>query len=300
MSDSAAGPLILEVALNGVTSKDKNRNVPRTPREVADDALDCIDAGATILHSHHTSMGADVETVVGEYVEQWTPVLDRQPQTLWYPTLFFHPDGRIGHEHIEPLHRLLPPPMCPLDPGSVNLGGPDAEGLPAGIVYANSYDSIRSAFELCSRLSIAPAMAIYEPGFLRTVLTYNARGLLPAGSMVKLYFGGDYGVFATAPGVSFGLTPTASALEAYLDLLAGASIPWSVSVWGGDLMKTPIARMAVERGGHLHVGLEEFYDPEREPSNVELVREAAALAAQVGRPLASNADTRRILGIPWA
>jgi 3-keto-5-aminohexanoate cleavage enzyme len=104
-------------------------------------------------------------------------------------------------------------------------------------------------------------------------------------------------VFATTPGVSFGLRPTQSALEAYLDLLTGTDIPWSVSVWGGDLMKTPVARLALERGGHLHVGLEEHFDPERQPANVELVREAVALAAEVGRPIASAAETVRILGL---
>jgi hypothetical protein len=31
-------------------------------------------------------------------------------------------------------------------------------------------------------------------------------------------------------------------------------------------LSTPLARMAVERGGHLHVGLEEFCDVERFPT----------------------------------
>ena len=37
-----------------------------------------------------------------------------------------------------------------------------------------------------------------------------------------------------------------AALLAYLDMLEGTTIPWSVSVWGGDLMQTPVARMAVD------------------------------------------------------
>jgi uncharacterized protein (DUF849 family) len=116
--------------------------------------------------------------------------------------------------------------------------------------------------------------------------------------MVKLYFGGDYGLFATRPGVSFGLPPTESALDAYLDMLEGTDLPWSVSVWGGDLLATPVARLALERGGHLHVGLEEHFDPERKPTNEELVREAAALVASVGRPLADGATTVQRLGLP--
>ena len=142
------------------------------------------------------------------------------------------------------------------------------------------------------------SLGIYEPGSLRTTLAYARAGKLPRGTLVKLYFGGDYGIFATRPGVSFGLPPTLKALDAYLEMLEGSGLPWSVSVWGGDLMATPIARAAVERGGHLHVGIEEFYSPERSPTNEELVREAAELCAKVGRPLASCAEAAALLGLP--
>jgi uncharacterized protein (DUF849 family) len=100
--------------------------------------------------------------------------------------------------------------------------------------------------------------------------------------------------------VSFGLPPTEHALLAYLELLEGTGLPWSVSVWGGDLFETPVARRALELGGHLHVGLEEHFHPERKPTNEELVREAAALAAAVGRPVATTADAERMLGLPAA
>ena len=63
-------------------------------------------------------------------------------------------------------------------------------------------------------------------------------------------------------------------------------------------MATPIAQLALELGGHLHVGLEEFYSPDRTPTNEELVSEAAELAARVGRPLADSAAAARILDLP--
>jgi uncharacterized protein (DUF849 family) len=116
--------------------------------------------------------------------------------------------------------------------------------------------------------------------------------------MVKLYFGGEWGMWARAPGVTFGLPPTSHALLAYLDMLEGTALPWSVSVWGGDLMATPIARLALERGGHLHVGLEEHFDPAAKPTNVELVEQAVALVASVGRPLATIADAATVLDLP--
>jgi uncharacterized protein (DUF849 family) len=103
---------------------------------------------------------------------------------------------------------------------------------------------------------------------------------------------------ATGRGVTFGLPPTRNALLAYLDMLEGTGLPWSVSVWGGDLMATPVARLALELGGHLHVGLEEHFDPDRKPTNLELVQEAVALAESVGRPIARQAETVAMLGLP--
>jgi uncharacterized protein (DUF849 family) len=98
--------------------------------------------------------------------------------------------------------------------------------------------------------------------------------------------------------VTFGLPPTAHALLAYLDMLEGTGLPWSAAVWGGDLMATPMARLALERGGHLHVGLEEHYDPAHSPTNLELVEQAATLAAEVGRPLATTEQAVELLGLP--
>ena len=80
-------------------------------------------------------------------------------------------------------------------------------------------------------------------------------------------------------------------------MLEGTDLPWSVSVWGGDLIQTPVARLALELGGHLHVGLEEHFG-DRKPTNEELVREAAELAEKVGRPLATSAEAAEIMHLP--
>ena len=49
---ASTAPVILEVALNGVTSRERNPAAPRLPAEVAEDALRCLAAGAAIVHTH--------------------------------------------------------------------------------------------------------------------------------------------------------------------------------------------------------------------------------------------------------
>ena len=292
------GPVILEVAINGMTSKAKNPNAPRTPAEITHEALRCFALGASIVHAHNSDIAQSGRAAADDYLAAWRPILKAIPGALWYPTLTSGSGMAAKLEHIELIAAEIPVPMCAFDPGSTNIGAPGPDGLPVGGVYAVSYDDVRVAFEFCERLGMAPALGIYEPNSLRTTLAWQRAGRLPAGSMVKLYFGGDYGLMSTEPGVSFGLMPTESGLLAYLDMLEGSDLPWSVSVWGGDLMQTPIAKLALERGGHLHIGVEEFYSKERSPSNEELIREAKALCEKVGRPLASFDETRRILALP--
>jgi uncharacterized protein (DUF849 family) len=291
-------PAIIECAINGGTSAEKNPNVPRKPAEIVADTFRALDAGAALIHAHNSDYQLAGEAAAADYLAAWKPILAQRPGTLWYPTLSSGRGSKEMLSHIEPILREVPLRFSVVDPGSTNLGSPDADGLPAGMIYANSYADIRYSFELCARLRLAPSLAIYEPGFMQTVLAYHRAGRLPRGAMVKFYFGGPYGLIATRPGCTFGLPPTRNALLAYLDMIEGTGLPWSVSVWGGDLMQTPIAQLALERGGHLHVGIEEFYSPERSPTNQELVREAAQLVARVGRPLADPATAARILDLP--
>ena len=58
-----------------------------------------------------------------------------------------------------------------------------------------------------------------------------------------------------------------------------------------------LARHALERGGHLHLGLEDFAGA-RKPTNVELVREGVSLCRSLGRRVATCAEAAAILDLP--
>ena len=104
-------------------------------------------------------------------------------------------------------------------------------------------------------------------------------------TLVKLYF--SEGGYLGGGEPLWGLPPIAESLDAYLAMLGDAPIPWAVAVLGGSLLDAPIARLALERGGHLRVGLEDF---DGGPANAEQVA-ARGEAVRGGRP-AGRVDRR--------
>lgn len=287
--------LIIEAALNGGTPKSRNPNVPRTPAEVAADGLRCLDAGAAIVHNHNDEPvvgGTSGVHEAGPYLEAWRAILAERPDAILYPTMASggpHTTIEERYGHIPELAEAGVLRVGLVDPGSVNVGGRDASGLPAGGTYLNSLADARHMFATCTAHGLAPSVSIFEPGFLRTALAYHQAGKMPPGALIKLYFGGENS--------AFGLPPTLPGLEAYLDMLAGSGLPWSVAVLGGDVLGCGMAKLAIERGGHVRVGLEDYAGP-RQPSNTELVEELAALAKELGRATATCAEAAAILGIP--
>jgi 3-keto-5-aminohexanoate cleavage enzyme len=297
----AMPPVVIEVALNGATSKARNPHVPTTPTEIAGDVLACMTAGAAIVHNHIDDFARTGAAAAERYLEGWRPVVRARPDAILYCTVAVGGSVADRFSHVPPLAASGLMRMGVLDPGSVNLGGAADDGLPGGVdfLYANTYGDIRSVVAQLEECQLGPSISIFEPGFLRTALVYHRAGRLPRGAFVKLYFGGDHSYLGAggARGITFGLPPTARALDAYLELLEGCDLPWAVAVIGGDVVGSGLARRALEQGGHVRVGLED-YAGAATPSNVELVEQVAALARTVGRPIATPAEAARLLDLP--
>jgi uncharacterized protein (DUF849 family) len=294
-------PVVIEVALNGTTGPGRNPTVPVTTEAIVEQGLACLAAGASVLHTHLPVHGRPPEQAATEYraiFEAWLAV---DPDVLVMPTLGHGPTVVEKLRHVELLAEAGAARIGFIDPGTMLLGWAEPDGTPSpdSFVYVNTFGDMSYAIDQAQRLGLALHFAIFEPGFLRNVLSYWRLGRLTPGSFVKFYFGGDSGYMARGHGVTFGLPPTKLALEAYLEMLAleGCELPWFSAVVGGDLAATPIARETLRRGGHLRVGLEDHLGAST-PSNLELVRQAAALCAEEGRPVATPAQACAVLGIP--
>ena len=288
-------PVILEVALNGVTSRRRNPNVPATVEEHAKDALACVDAGATIIHTHAPDLVVGAEEAAGQYATAFRPVVEQHPGIVCYPTVGFGETVEDRYRHVELLDDMGLVRQGAVDTGSVNLGGTGRDGLPPAseFVYTNTFAKIGYEMQVCTARGLGPSVAIFEPGFLQVVLAYSRAGALPPGTFVKFYFAG--GGYLGGGDPLWGAPPIIEALDLFVAMLGDAPVPWAVAVLGGSLLDTPIARAALERGGHLRVGIEDWDDG---PPNGEQVAAAVSLCAEVGRPMATINETEELLALP--
>lgn len=290
-------PVLIEAALNGTTTKSRNPHVPRTPAEITADALACIAAGAALVHNHTDDPifdGVTAEHSAAPYVEAWRPVLERHPDVFLYPTM----TGGGPHTTVERRYGHIPGiaqagclTMGIVDPGSVNIGTFDADGQPSthDTIYQNSNADVRHMVDTCDRLGVPINFSIFDGSFMRMAAAYVRAGRARHGGIVKIFFG--------SPFASFGVPATEKALDAYLELLGDCPLPWSVAIPGGDLLASDVARIALERGGHLRVGLEDYAGP-GQPTNVELVERAAALCREIGRPVARPEEAAALMKVP--
>ena len=271
-------PVIIECAINGVTSPEKNPHVPRKPAEIVDDTFRALDAGASVIHAHNSEICARA-------ARKPRATTSRRGCRSWRGAPTRSGTRRCAGEPARPRCSRTSSRSC------ARCRCASRWSIPARPTSACRTTTVcrrasstrtptptsATRFELCARLRPRA-----EPRDLRAGLPAHRARLSPRGAPAARRDGEallrrPYGVIATRPGCTFGLPPTRNALLAYLDMLEGTGLPWSVSVWGGDLMATPIAaaRARARRPPARRASRSSTARSAR-PSNEELVREAAA------------------------
>ncbi|MEY2802190.1 MAG: hypothetical protein RL513_1775, partial [Pseudomonadota bacterium] len=68
-------PVILEVAINGGVTPDRNPHVPLTAQAIIEDSLRCFDAGASVIHAHTYDIRLNGRAGAEAYLEPWRVIL---------------------------------------------------------------------------------------------------------------------------------------------------------------------------------------------------------------------------------
>ena len=267
--------LIITVAPTGnVPTREMNPHLPVTPEEIADSAVRCRKAGASLIHVHARDPNGKPTLDPQVFARIHSLIGERTDLIVQIST-----GGRAGMdaESRSAAVRLLRPEMASLTTGSMNF--PDR-------VYANSFELIELLARTMKEAGTKPEMEIFEPGMITNAQKLVAKDL----ATEPLHFDFVLG--------SRGSLPASAKNLLYLSETIPPGSTWTVA--GIGRWQLPMATLAVVMGGHVRVGLEDnlYYRKGQLATNEQLVARVARIAAEVGRPVATPKEARQILRLP--
>lgn len=285
--------LIIEVRINEYAMRTSNRNVPWSPTEIGTDAAACRAAGAAIVHFHARGQDGSVSHDVDVYAETIRQVRSRC-DLLVHPTLgqitVSGDEARLAAVDKMAEDSATRPDFAPMDMGSTNIDPYDPVAkrfVSEGKVYVNSVKTLSYFARRMREMGVKPMLCSWTVPFVRSIEAFVDAGLLdePVINGFVLTEGGLYG----------GHPGTVRGLEAFLDFVPpGLRMEWSVMCKHGNLF--PAAMAAIERGGHVSIGLGDYpYNELGMPTNADLVAEVVRMARRVGREPATPAEVREML-----
>ncbi|MGQ9860192.1 MAG: 3-keto-5-aminohexanoate cleavage protein [Thermodesulfobacteriota bacterium] len=287
---SSGDKAIITCAITGVLTDPKIHGVPVTPEEMAQQAAQAFDAGASIVHCHFRNQ----EPGKG-HLPTWDPrsvgailgaIRERVPRILVNMST-----GVVGPDISGPLLCLerFRPELAACNAGSLNYLKLREDGSWAWppILFDNPVEKISRYLEVMNRCQVVPEFECFDTGILRSVFLYKRNGM----------FQGDVHV-SLVMGVASGMP----AKPQWLPLLLEEMEPgthWQVIAIGRK-EAWDLHRRCLELGGDVRTGLEDtFYLPDgtKARGNGELVEALAKMVRETGRDVASPEEARQILGI---
>jgi 3-keto-5-aminohexanoate cleavage enzyme len=270
-------PVVITAALTGSRiTRAQTPAIPITPEEIAAEGVAAWRAGAAVVHVHvrdaATGRGAQDMDAFREVVG----ALRSETDAILCLTTSGIPGRNLpAAERIAPL--ALRPEMASFDAGTIQMD--------AGL-FVNEPQFLEALAAEALLQGVKLELECFTHEMIGTALRFHAEGRIPA----PLHF-----QFVT--GTRYGMPATAQALVEAVDMLP-ADATWSVI--GVGRTQTPMAMLALAMGGHVRVGLEDsiFYRRgELATGNAQLVERAVRLAGELGRPVATPDEARRILGL---
>lgn len=263
-----------------IPTKQMTPHVPITPAEVIEDACRALELGAAIVHLH--AREADGRpTYRGEiYEEMILGIRGHFPDAIMCVSCSGRnfPEFERRSEVLDLSGRARP------DLASLTLTSLD---FPTG-TSQNAPEMVIALGEKMVRNGIKPELECFD------------FGMISAGNMLigKGMLGGPPYYWNLLLGSRYSVPATARHLSNMIADLPQSSI-WSAA--GVGLFQLPMNTLAIAMGGHCRVGLEDnIYlglDRTTLATNEGLVRRVAELSETFGRPLATPAHAREMLGL---
>lgn len=293
-------PAIITCALTGsFQGKEVNPNLPETIDEQVQQAYDAYNAGAAMVHIHarRPDRPGEVSGDTELYREINRRIREKCPDIIINNTCMggrmFDGAGVLGPplraslaarpevasvdlmlDYSKVLYRKRVPPLSGRDEDELRQHG-----------YVMQPEDAASMLEEMERRGIKPEYELFGLGgikMLRRLLTLHQA---EAPHWVSILFGGN------------GLYPTVTSM-----IEAAGQLPpdCMMNIIGIGAAQIPMITVGLVMGHHVRVGMEDnpFYSKGRPlKDNAEMVERAVKIARDIGRPVATPAQAREMMGL---
>lgn len=290
------GPMIITCAVNGgIQGKESNPSIPETPKEIAEQAYEAYNAGASAVHIHgrnpqnwaEATKDAEVYLEINARVREKCPDIIINNTTGGGPTTTMEDRYRCLEAMPEMASLNMGPDMSrfKIPPRPAPLEHPH-DGFLYDDCIPFTYGIIEKLAQIMLKKGIKPEMEMYHPG------EYWASQDLISKELVRPPY-----VFQFVMGYQTGIFPTPENLCAMVRELPKDSVFFAFGIGPFQL---PMNTMATLMGGHVRVGLEDniyYRRGQKLNGNGEAVERAVRIARELNREIASPAQAREILGL---
>ena len=275
-------------------SQDRSPHVPRSPREIADSAIEAAKAGAAVVHCHVRDPETGVPSRdVGMFREVTERIRDAEVDVVLNLTA-----GMGGDLTTGPVESPLPldpagtdmagaservahvadcrPEICTLDCGTMNF----AE---AGYVMTNTPGMLRAMGRMMTDLGVRPEIEAFDTGHLWFAKQLASEGIIEDPVLVQLCMGVPWG----AP----------DDLSTFMAMVDNVPESWTWSAFSIGRNEMAYVAAAVLAGGNVRVGLEDnlWLDKGVLATNAQLVDRAVTIVENMGARVIGPDEVRKRL-----
>jgi len=279
-----ADKVVITAALTGVAAnRDQCKWIPYTPVEIAEEALEAYNAGASVVHIHGREYDGTPSWRVEIFREIMQEVRKRCPVIINFSTgaVGVGRDTRINHI------RELKPEIAALNMGTMNYAkySPRRKDFVFSLVFQNPFEDIVFFLDAMNQNGVKPECECFDLGHVESIVPLVDMGLLK-NFQVSLIMGVIGGMAATARNL------------AHVSGVVPPGVAWEVI--GISQEQWLLIGTALALGGNIRVGLEDnFYllPGKMAEGNGPLVEKAARMARDMGKEPATVEEARAMLKV---
>ena len=270
-------PCIITVAVTGsLPQKRDNPAVPITVHEQIESTHEAFEAGASLVHLHVRNDDGTATSSPERFAQVLEGIRKHCPGLI----VQFSTGGRSGAGRERGAHLALKPDMASLATGSVNF---------PTRVYGNSPELVEWLASEMRDLGIKPEIEAFDLSMIFQAARLQTEEMIKGPLHVQFVMG-----------IRNAMPVDREVLEFYVKTLqrVAPGSTWTGAGIGKDQMT--LARWSLELGGHCRTGMEDNVRLDKNtlaPSNAALVRAVVQVCGELGRPVATPTDARRILGL---